>query len=433
MSARRSDRPGPSGRLELAVVGAGAAGVMAYHAARDARPDLRIAVLERKGRPLLKLRITGKGRCNLTSCVSPRLFLDRLGRRGRFLHAALERFDAEATRERFRALGVETRVERGERVFPESDSAVETAERFAAPLLAACPRAFFPGASVRDLLAGPDGFELDTSDGTFHARRVIAATGGITYPATGSDGSFLAVLARLGHTVVPVRQALCGMAAAPGAPLPPAGNALKNVNVTLSMNGKKIAAAFGEMLFTHEGVSGPAVLHLSRDGRDAFDAGGAARGAVAVEIDFKPAVPEAELAGRLDRDTELHAKRTLKHALGGFLPAALLASVLAAARLDPESRAGSLSRAGRRAFLAALRAFPVPIAALDGPEQAVITMGGVALPEVDPRTMESKIVPGLHLCGELLDLDGPTGGFNLQIAFSTGHAAGTAAAEALSP
>lgn len=419
----------PARGADLVVIGAGAAGVAAWHAAVAARPGGSILVLERRGRPLAKFRITGKGRCNLTNRIPPRLFLDRLGRRARFLSSALAAFGPEETCAFFESLGVPVKVERGERVFPVSDSAVEAAGRFAAPLLASSPPAFVAGASVRALAPEGEGFRLDTSAGLFHARRVVAAPGGLTYPATGSDGSFYALLAGLGHTVVPPRHALCGMTASPGAARPElSGVALKNVAVRLLSAGKPAAEAFGELLFTHDGLSGPTVLHLSRDGRHLFADAGEAVGRVEVAIDLKPAIPEDELARRLDRDLADNPKRTLPHALGGILPQSLLAAVLAAAGADPGRRAGDLPRAARRAIVSTLKEWRMPVDRLDGPERAVITMGGVALGEIDPRTMESRLVPGLHLAGEVLDLDGPTGGFNLQIAFTTGFAAGRAAA-----
>lgn len=412
---------------ELAIIGAGAAGVMACHAAFRTREDLRVVLLEKERNALRKFKITGKGRCNLTTAVSPDFFFQELGRSGKFLRSAWQKFNSTATQDFFHSIGVDTKEERGQRIFPTSESAFKTAVAFFDSL----PRErlnFQNNCAVHSLTQLEDGSFRILGNQEFHAQRVLLATGGMTYSSTGSDGAFYPLLERLGHTIISPRHAICGMVAASPDLISLAGISLRNVTLSLWQNNRKLDESFGEALFTGEGMSGPTILRLSRSCRDAFLTSGQVDGDVHLQVDFKPALDETTLDARLQRDLAANPTRQAGNALAGLLPRTLLEIIFQRAELNPLTKAAELPKKIRRKLIRELKGLKIPLARLDSLEAAVITMGGVKLSEVNPRTMESRIVPGLYLAGELLDLDGPTGGYNLQIAFSTGWVAGASAA-----
>lgn len=406
-------------RCDVLVVGGGAAGLMA--AGRAATRGLRVTLLERNDRVGKKVRITGKGRCNVTNACELPEFLQNVPHGGKFLYGALHRLSPADTMAFFEGLGVPLKVERGNRVFPLSDRAgdiVEALQRYAQGSGASLAM----GVRVKALERSGEGFLLTGYAGErFESRAVVLATGGLSYPGTGSTGDGYRLARGLGHTIVP-----------PGPALVPLeirerelcremqGLSLRNVALTVREEGrgKPVFSELGEMLFTHFGVSGPLVLSASS--RMERPEGGR----YSLHIDLKPGLSPEQLDARLLRDFGGQSNKNFANALGGLLPAKLIPVVIRRSGIPPEQKVHQVSREQRRALAALLKDFSLTVDGFRPAEEAIVTTGGVALKEVNPKTMESKCCPGLFLAGELLDIDGYTGGFNLQIAFSTGAAAG---------
>jgi predicted Rossmann fold flavoprotein len=411
---------------KVIVVGAGAAGLMAGGQAVACGAETHL--LEKMARPGRKLRITGKGRCNLTNVVPLPEFIERFGPNGRFLRQAFSRFFAPDLVAFFEELGVPTVTERGGRVFPAGgkaqdvvDALVHWATKQGVTLTT--------GSRVERLLAEEGrvvGVRVEgAARGSEHrADRVIVATGGASYPATGSTGDGYRLAARVGHTIVPIRPALVPLETAGDVASRLQGLSLRNVAVRLLVDGRVQADAFGEMLFTHFGVSGPMILYLSKQAGDALRAGGQ----VAISIDLKPALDEGKLDARLLRDLDAHGKRRFRNLLKGLLPAKLIPVCVDLVGI-PADRVAHQVTAGERGRLREwLKDFRLEVTAHRPLEEAIVTAGGVDTREIDPRTMESRLVRGLYFAGEVLDVDANTGGFNLQAAFSTGWLAGRSAA-----
>ena len=405
---------------KITVVGGGAAGMMA--AIRAAELGARVTLLEPNERLGKKLNITGKGRCNVTNNAGLEELLANVPKNGKFLYSAFSRFDGRDAMAFFEKLGVPLKTERGNRVFPVSDSAFDISAALERRLKA------LHVSIVRDRAVG-----LDLADGsvtgvtgekgTYPADAVILATGGVSYPATGSTGEGHRMAAEAGHTVTPLQGSLV--------PLKEQGNdcarmqglSLRNVSLTVFENEKKIYTDFGEMLFTHFGVSGPLVLSASAHMRR-FD-----KKKYRLEIDLKPALDEPTLDKRLLSDFEKHANSDFCNALDDLLPQKLIPVVVERTGIEPRRKVHDITREQRRDLLRVLKHFSVEIAGLRPVTDAIVTSGGVKVGEIDPKTMESKHVKGLYFAGELIDVDAYTGGFNLQIAWATGRAAGEAAAE----
>lgn len=400
------------------IVGAGAAGcVAAGYAAQNGK---KVLLLERNKRPARKILVTGKGRCNVTNNCPPEEFFRHVRSNPRFLFSAVSKFTSEKTMELFEKLGVPLKTERGRRVFPVSDRAMDIADALQVfiknkNITLAEGRAkslvFEEGA-----LAG-----VLTEDGKFcRAQKVLIATGGISYPATGSTGDGYKLARQAGHMIVEPRGSLVGIKTVEDIS-EAAGLSLKNVTLRLFENGKKkpVYEELGEMLITHEGVSGPLVLSAS-----AFM--GKPPEEYRLEIDLKPGLSLEELDVRMLRDFLEKQNRDFENALDGLLPKSFIQYVVRASGIEPEKKVNQITKEQRTALLGVIKAFPLAPAALEDSEGAVVTAGGVSVKEVDPKTMESKLVQGLYFAGEVLDLDAETGGYNLQIAFSTGYAAGTA-------
>lgn len=401
----------------MLVIGGGAAGMMC--AVTAARMGAKVTVLERNEKIGRKLYITGKGRCNVTNATSGQDFYENIVTNARFLYGALSRFDSCKTMEFFEEAGVPLKIERGNRVFPESDKSADIIDALWRESAKAGVRITF-GCRVQTLTFEDNRFVARTNKGVYEDGQVVIATGGVTYAATGSTGDGYAFARAFGHTVVPPVAALVGIRAEGTTSL--AGLTLKNVAVTVEENGKTIASAFGEMLYTHTGVSGPTVLTLSSRINRRDVAG------LALAVDMKPAVTVEELDDRL-RHTLAANNKQLINAVVGVLPNALVASWLDNARVDPRKVANSVTKEERERLAKALKRFVYPIAGLEPIDGAVVTAGGVSVKEVDPKTMESKLVKGLYFAGEVLDVDALTGGFNLQIAFATGYTAAYFAAQ----
>jgi len=407
---------------DVIVVGGGAAGMMA--AGRAGECGARTLLLEKMPRLGTKVRITGKGRCNLTNIASREVFISHFGPQGRFLNNAFGRFFSEDLRALLERFGVPTKVERGGRVFPLSDQAVDVVialERYMRTNRVEI-RLNTPvrGLILRDnAIAG-----VRTDAGPIAGRAAILAAGGMSYPGTGSTGDAYPWLEALGHTIHPLRPALVPLETQEPWSHALAGLTLRNVRVTLLVNGQKRHSQFGEMLFTHFGVSGPVILSMSTLAVDAL-----AEGRVQISIDLKPALRDEELDARLQRELDAHGRQAIKTIAKNLLPQRLIPPVLDLAGIPPDKVAGQITAAERRRLAGVLRDLRLTVTGSRSFREAMVTAGGVDVNEVDPRTMESKLVKGLYIVGELLDVHADTGGYNLQAAFSTGYVAGGAAAE----
>lgn len=407
------------------VIGGGAAGLLAGIAA--AQNGAQTVILEKMRRPGKKILITGKGRCNITNNCDLQEIIKNIPGNGRFLNSALRRFTNQDIVQLLEDNGLPTKVERGGRVFPVSDKAADVVDtlvkiykNYGGRLLTDC--------KVKSITAEFGKITgAVTADGQkFAADAVILAAGGSSYPGTGSDGSGVKLAKALGHTIVPLAPSLVPLESDSPYISGLQGLSLRNIEGTVYADGKKIGSEFGEMLFTHFGVSGPIILSLSKCVAEAF-----ARGALEVElaVDLKPALDKDKLDARLQRDFTQYSRKQMPNGMKDLLPQRLIAPVLDQAFIDEEKFVNQLSRAERRRLVDVLKAFTVPITGTRPIAEAIVTAGGVSLKEIDPKTMESKLIKGLFFAGEVMDIDGYTGGYNLQAAFSTGYAAGTFAAQ----
>ena len=403
---------------DLIVVGGGPAGMFA--AITAARKGAKVLLLEKNDRLGKKLLITGKGRCNVTNDCPAEEVLRNTPRNGRFLYSAMTAFPPESTKQFFENQGCPLKTERGCRVFPRSDSAGSILDSLKKALADA--GVTVKTARVREVLTQDGAVSgVLTEGGEYTAPCVLLATGGASYPATGSTGDGYTMAQKLGHRVIPAQGSLVPLETAGEDCRRMQGLSLRNVGVKLlDARGKVLYRDFGELLFTHFGVSGPTVLsascHLKGEG-------------CCLVIDLKPALEEGKLDARILRDLELYQNRAMENALTDLLPRSMIPVVLDRLEIDPNMQANSLTKEKRRALVGLLKAFRVEITGKRPVAEAIITSGGVKVSEIDPKTMESKLVPGLFFAGELIDCDAYTGGFNLQIAWATAFAAGRSAAE----
>ena len=398
---------------DVIVIGGGPAGMFA--AITAAQRGKRVLLLERNDRLGKKLLITGKGRCNVTNHCSEQEILQNIPRNGRFLYSAMNAFPPKSIMEFFEDEGCPLKTERGNRVFPVSDRSQSVLDC----LIKEMRRA---GVTVRTGRVK----EIRTENGavcgvatekeSFDAGAVILATGGVSYPTTGSTGDGYTMAQALGHTLVEPQGSLVPLETA-GRDCPDMqGLSLRNVAVKLvNAKGKVLYKDVGELLFTHFGVSGPTVLsascHLKGEG-------------FRLIIDLKPALEENKLNDRILRDLEMYQNRAMENALTDLLPRSMIPVVLRRLEIDPQLQANSLTKQKRRALVELLKAFSVEISGKRPVAEAIITSGGIKTSEIDPKTMESKKIPGLYFAGEIIDCDAYTGGFNLQIAWATAYAAG---------
>ena len=401
----------------VVVVGGGAAGMLA--AGTAAGRGLQVTVVEHSQRTCKKILVTGKGRCNVTNNCTPDEVLKNVRSNPKFLYSSMEAFSPADTMALMESLGVPLKTERGRRVFPVSDRAADIAaalQRYAGD----CRAVFAQAKTVETAQGAVRGVRL--ADGQLlEAEGVILATGGLSYPGTGSTGDGYRMAQELGHTIVPTTASLVALTVGGSAReecRAMMGLSLRNVRLTLFEGDKRLYTEQGEMLFTHFGVSGPLVLSASAYLRGK---GGAAK----IEIDLKPALDEETLYHRIGRDFEKLAGKSAANSLSGLLPSGMIPVMLARWEIDQSKRVNQITREERRALVGLLKHFVIPIAGKDDISRAVVTAGGVSVRQVNPRTMESKLVKNLHFAGELLDVDAYTGGYNLQIAFATGYAAGS--------
>lgn len=378
-----------------------------------------VTLYEHTGRLGKKLAITGKGRCNVTNTAMLPEFLDYVPRNPRFLYAALSAFSPADTRAHFEALGVPLKEERGGRVFPESDRAKDIVDAMAR-YASAAKKKF---ENVRAIRPREEGGFTVCAEGEEDYDAVILATGGRSYPLTGSDGSGHRLARKLGHTVTPLSPSLVPIESPDPLCAELQGLSLKNVRIAVKEGGRVLYEDFGEMLFTHFGISGPTVLSASAH------LGGRDLSALTFHIDLKPALDEAMLDARLLSDFSERSNKDFSHALDALLPAKMKEPIIARSGIDPHKKVNSVTKEERRRLLRLLKDLSFPLSGFRPIEEAIVTSGGVDVKEINPKTMESRRVPALYFAGEVIDVDAYTGGFNLQIAFSTGYLAGVCAAE----
>lgn len=407
----------------MIVIGGGAAGCMA--ALTAAKNGASVLLMERNQKLGRKLYITGKGRCNVTNDSTAAEVLKSVPHNGRFLTSAITRFPPSEVMALFASLGVPLKTERGSRVFPQSDKSADIIDA----LLIALRRA---GVDILEdraeaILTENDAVcAVKAEHGTHRCKAVILATGGVSYPLTGSTGDGYRMAGELGHTIVPPKPSLVPLVTEGDICQRMQGLSLRNVSIKVKNGkGKVIFTELGEMLFTHFGLSGPLILSASAHMRD-FDTE-----RYTVSIDLKPALEEKTLDARLLRDFRENTNREFHNVLEGLVPRLMVPVLAELAGIPGYTKVNSITKEQRRRLLETLKGFTITVKGPRPVAEAIITSGGVKVSEVNPGTMESKLTSGLYLAGELLDADAYTGGFNLQIAWSTGHAAGEAAAAAV--
>ena len=400
---------------DVIVIGGGPAGMFAAIIA--AKQGSRVLLLERNDRLGKKLLITGKGRCNVTNHCDAQEVLKNIPRNGRFLYSAMAAYPPQETMKFFEEQGCPLKTERGNRVFPVSDKAVSILDC----LRDAMRRYHVTVKTERARTVLTENGEVcgvATDHGQYRAKTVILATGGLSYPTTGSTGDGYEMAAALGHTIVPAEGSLVPLETADRDCPDMQGLSLRNVAVKLvNEKNKVLYKDFGELLFTHFGISGPTVLSASAH----------MKGQCRLVIDLKPALDEGKLDDRILRDLQMYQNRSMENALTDLLPRSMIPVVLRRLSIDPAMQANALTRQQRHAMVELLKAFSLEITGKRPVSEAIITSGGVKVSEIDPKTMESKLVPGLYFAGEIIDCDAYTGGFNLQIAWATAYAAAMAA------
>jgi predicted Rossmann fold flavoprotein len=412
-------------KYDVIVTGAGAAGMMA--AGRAAELGARTLLLEKMNTAGRKVRITGKGRCNLTNTAPLAEFVSQFGKQGRFLRTAFSGFFSSELVAFFSERGLRTVEERGGRVFPENNDARQIVEVLLRWLKETGVE-IRTGARVLDLEVKDSrisGVLVQTGAGTtrIQSDAVIVTTGGASYPGTGSSGDGYALAEKCGHSVVPIRPALVPVETSGPVAKQLQGVALRNVGVSIWINDKKMESAFGELMFTHFGLSGPTILTLSKHIVDYLRE----RQKPVVSIDLKPALDFKKLDARLLRDIEEHGKKKSKVLLKGLLPQKMVPVCSRLTGIPEDKRANQISSSQRKLLLHWLKDFRFEVTRSRPFTEAIVTAGGVDTAEINKKTMESKIVNGLYFAGEVIDIDGTTGGYNLQAAFSTGWLAGQSA------
>ncbi|MBE5740554.1 MAG: NAD(P)/FAD-dependent oxidoreductase [Clostridiales bacterium] len=421
---------------KVCVIGGGAAGLMAAYAA--AEKGHFVTLFEKNEKLGKKIYITGKGRCNFTNDVPAEDFLQNVVRGKKFLTGAIYAFSPQKTINLLENYGLSIKIERGNRAFPTSDHASdvtktlekacksagvsihlnEKVEKIITSMSDIIPMSDIAEHTTPDIGIMPRVVKVKTEKNEYDCDEVIVATGGISYPSTGSTGDGYLFAQECGHTVTDLKTGLCGLNLHGSAHTSLQGLALKNVTFTVKNGNKTVYEEFGEMLFTHFGVSGPIILSASSMiNRLPLEK-------LTATVDLKPALDEQTLDKRLLRDFEKYKNKQISNAFVELLPQKLIPVVLSVASVSANKAVNAITKEERARLVKTLKAFPLKLRSLRGFEEAIITSGGVELSEINPKTMESKRVKGLRFCGEVLDVDAFTGGFNMQIAFATGYAAG---------
>lgn len=403
----------------VVVIGGGAAGLMA--AVIAGREGAKVTLLEKMNYVGKKMGITGKGRCNITNACDMSDFIKNTPGNGKFLYGAYERFTNEDLLQLLHDAGLETKVERGGRVFPASDSALDVRNTFM-KLMKHYGVDVHLEEPVKKLLVD-DGVVTGvvTDKETYHADAVVITTGGKSYPATGSTGDGYMLAAQVGHTITDIRPSLVPIVMEESWVKDLMGLSLRNVELSVVAKNKVQAKMFGEMMFTHFGITGPIVLSLSHT------VGKLMRkkniGTIGLDINLKPALSPETLDKRLQKDFDLYSKKQLINGMKDLLPSRLIPLIIELAGIDPQKPINQISKEERQQIGYMLQHMPLTVKGLRPVEEAIVTAGGISLKEFNPKTMESKLVKGLYGAGEVLDIDAFTGGYNLQAAFSTGYVA----------
>lgn len=403
----------------IIIVGGGATGLLAGIAATEAGAKVRI--LERKNRPGRKMLITGKGRCNITNAAELAEIIKNIPGNGKFLNSALRNFTNQDICALLTRNGCPVKEERGKRIFPVSDKSQDVVDTLVRIFLEQGGE-LVTDARVTGIVcesARVKGVYVDKKN-FMPAERIILCAGGATYPLTGSDGSGAELAGAVGHRIIPLKPSLVPLVSDWPYCEELQGLSLRNTAAVLTANGKKIGEDFGELLFTHFGVSGPMVLSLSNLARNALDKGNE----VELILDLKQALSSEKLDLRIQRDFAEYSRKQIVNGLGQLLPHSLISVVLDMAYIDETKFINQITKEERQRLRDVLKSFVVPIVATRPIEEAIVTAGGVDVKEINPKTMESKLVEGLYFAGEVMDVDGYTGGFNLQAAFSSGYTAG---------
>ncbi len=398
---------------QLVIAGAGAAGLFA--AACAAQNGHSVTLVEHMPKPGRKLAITGKGRCNITNECTQDEFLKNVRRNPRFLYSAINGFTPQDAMQWFEQRGLELKVERGRRVFPRSDRAEDVVNT----LLQACSGVrMVRGRAAQILLQDGRAVGLKLADGSeVAADAVLVATGGVSYPKTGSTGDGYKMAKKVGHSIVPPQASLVSMVEKGRVAAQMAGLSLRNVRLVLREDGREVYSEQGEMLFTHFGISGPLVLSASAYLEDMK------AHSYTVALDLKPALDAQQLDARLQRDFALFANKHVKNSLDKLLPQSMREPMVRRWGVDPMQKVNQVTKEQRRQLIELVKSFEIDIKERGSLEHAVVVSGGVNVKEIEPKTMQSRIVQGLYFAGEVLDVDAYTGGYNLQIAWATAHAA----------
>ena len=403
----------------VVVIGGGAAGLMA--AVIAGREGAKVTLLEKMNYVGKKMGITGKGRCNITNACDMSDFIKNTPGNGKFLYGAYERFTNEDLLQLLHDAGLETKVERGGRVFPASDSALDVRNTFM-KLMKHYGVDVHLEEPVKKLLVD-DGVVTGvvTDRETYHADAVVIATGGKSYPATGSTGDGYILAAQVGHKITDIRPSLVPIVTEESWVKDLMGISLRNVELSVVAKNKVQAKMFGEMMFTHFGITGPIVLSLSHTVRKLMRKKNI--GTIGLDINLKPALSPETLDKRLQKDFDLYSKKQLINGMKDLLPSRLIPLIIELAGIDPQKPINQISKEERQQIGYMLQHMPLTVKGLRPVEEAIVTAGGISLKEFNPKTMESKLVKGLYGAGEVLDIDAFTGGYNLQAAFSTGYVA----------
>jgi predicted Rossmann fold flavoprotein len=405
-------------KYDVAVIGGGPAGIMA--AIQASKKGAKVVILEKNASLARKLLITGKGRCNITqNQPDAKEFVKKIGKKGKFLFSALSVFGPIETIEFFRLIGLPLKTERGGRVFPQSNRSVDVLSALVKYLKRNEVEIIYQAAVEGFKMGDNRIISLKLENKSIYARNYILATGGKSYPLTGSTGDGYNFATKMGHTIVEPAPALVPLKAKEDWVKDLQGLSLKNVEIQIFQNNKKQEARFGEMLFTHFGLSGPIILDASKTVGELLK-----NGKVIIRIDLKPAIDFEKLDARLKRDFINFANKNFENYLPELLPQKMIAVMVKLSNIDGRKKIHSITKEERKKFVHLIKTFEINVEGLMGFDHAIITSGGIDLGEIDSKTMRSKKIDNLYLAGEVLDLDGPTGGYNLQICWSTGFVAG---------
>ena len=404
--------------FDIVILGSGASGCMCALSCEN--KNLNIAILDKNKLPAKKLMATGNGRCNLTNASDIESFLQNVTKNPRFLYSALNNLSPYDTIDFFESLGVKVKIERGNRVFPESDKAIDVVNA----LLGYSSGCTVIHEKVKSVIPSPNGGFKIVGNKEYLYDKVIIATGGKSYPLTGSDGSGYRLAIKLGHTVTELTPSLIPICSPSDMCRRMQGLSLKNVGIKVfDQNDNIIYTDFGEMMFTHFGVTGPVILSASSHVRS-HDIS-----KLTLSIDLKPALDDEMLDARLISDFIKFSNKDYINSLSDLLPSKMIPCFVSYTGIDERKKVNSITKEERAIILKALKNFNIPLSGFRPIEEAIITSGGISVKEINPKSMQSKIIPGLFFAGEVIDVDAYTGGFNLQIAFSTGYLAGKNAAE----